>query len=168
MFCFLHAKQNKTKTMTQNIGAKYTGKAWGRAVVWGKQCRGGVAGHGLAPLQGGYPTSAQVPKVGLSACRVSAVGKEYVTLDYVTTIPWPSRLYPARSFTNKRGAKHLAPHFCFIFVVSGWSCGRISVRFETVTALPGYLTQSTMILTQGRWKWGPQHRKDDLEHEFMR
>lgn len=97
------------------------------------------------------------------------VGKEYVTLYYITKMPWLSRLYPAGSFSNRRGAKHLAPHFCFTFVVSGCSCGRISVRFETVTALTWLSDTKHHESHSGRVReLGSQQRKDDLEHEIMR
>ena len=67
------------------------------------------------PCREGHLMSAQVPKVGLTAaCRVSVTGKEYVILFYITKISWPSRLYPAGSFTTRREARH----FYFIFVVS--------------------------------------------------
>lgn len=85
--------QKQNKTMTQNAGAKSIGKTRERAVVWGNQCRGGVVGQGRHPCREGHPTSAQVPKVGLSACRVSAMGKEYVTPYRATKISWPGTRY---------------------------------------------------------------------------
>lgn len=122
--------QKQNKTMTQNAGAKSIGKTRERAVVWGNQCRGGVVGQGLHPCREGHPTSAQVPKVGLSACRVSAMGKEYVTL-----LPHYEDLLAWHTIPKRREAKHLARHFCFVFVASSWSCGRSSIRFEPVAAL---------------------------------
>lgn len=58
--------------------------------MWGNQCRGGVVGQGLAPLQGRTPSVCSGAEVDLSAGRVSAMGKEYVTLYYITKISGPA------------------------------------------------------------------------------
>lgn len=96
MTCFLHAKTNIT--MTHDTGNKHTGKARERTVLSGKQCRDGMAGQGLEPMEERapylLPFPGQVPKGSISACRVSVIRRECVTLYYNTEVPWPSRLIP--------------------------------------------------------------------------
>lgn len=47
-------------------------------------------GQGLAPLRGRTPSICSGAEVDLSAGRVSAMGKEYVTLYYITKISGPA------------------------------------------------------------------------------
>lgn len=177
MFYFLHAKTKQNHD--SNISAKYTEKARERAVLRGNQCRKSVVGQGLEPL--GERTlylpllPTQVPKGSPSACSVSVMGREHVTPYHITKIPWPnrpvlgpSRLHPAESFTDRREAKHLTRHFCFTFVVSNWSWGRISIRFEPVTAftwLPDTEHHEAHLGKVGMWA---TQRKDDQEQELVR
>lgn len=77
MVCFLHAKTRQNITMTHNIGAKHTGNATERAVPSGNQCRDGMMGQGLEPLEERtlclLALAAQVLKGSLSACRTSVI-----------------------------------------------------------------------------------------------
>lgn len=61
------------------------------------------------------------------------MGREHVTLYHITKVPWPNRLQVGTTLIQGKPSTKL--YFCFVFVVSLWSWGKMSIRFETVTAL---------------------------------
>lgn len=90
--------QKQSITRTHNIGNKHTGKARERTVLSGKQYRDGMVGYGFEPMKGRapylLPFPGQEPKGNISACRISVIIRECVTLYYNTEVLWPSRLIP--------------------------------------------------------------------------
>lgn len=129
-----------------------------------------MVGQGLERLEKRtpylLPLPDQVPEGGLSACRVSVIGREYETLYPVLRSSgpagWslgPSGYSQARSFINRRKAKHLTRYFWFIFVVSNWSWEGSQLSLSWSQPSPGCPTESTMKLAQGRWKCGPHKGK---------